>query len=306
MSPRRLFVIINPAAASGRAAQRWETVRQAAERLGLRLAWARTQRPGHAADLAQAAAANYDAVVAVGGDGTVCEVANGLLRAGGRVPLGILPVGTANDAAQHYGIGSLERALAGLVSGRPHAFDTIEVTHGTAERQETRQALMFAAAGFAAELLRRTTGRVKFWFGPRLCYVVGFVRALAHYRRTHLRVQTDQGTFEGALFHVCAGNTEYAGGHVMRLSPGACADDGWLNLCVIQRLSRFEALRHLPKLLRGTHPAHPKVRYFNGAVLEVHSQPPVPLALDGDVIGTTPATFRIRPRALQVLVPCQA
>ena len=74
---------------------------------------------------------------------------------------------------------------------------------------------------------------------------------------------------------------------------------------MIQRLSRIEALGHLPKLIKGTHPSHPKVRYFSGLTLEVQSQPPIPLALDGDVIGTTPATFRVRPGSLRVLVPCQ-
>jgi YegS/Rv2252/BmrU family lipid kinase len=302
---RRLLMLINPAAGGGQTPRRWEALRTRMDRLRLKLVCEWTHRPGHAIELARSAVDDFDAIVAVGGDGTVNEVANGILRAGRPVALGILPLGTANDAATQLGIRSLDEAVAGLVSGVPRAFDTIEVCHGTPERRETHHALMFAAAGFGAELLRRTTVRVKRAFGPRLCYAVGFVRALWHYRRTHLQVRTDQGDFEGALFHVCAGNTEYAGGRLMRLSPGARADDGFLNLCVIQRLSRFEALRHLPKLIKGTHPSHPKVRYFSGVALEVQSQPQVSLALDGDVIGTTPATFRVQPRSLQVLVPCQ-
>jgi YegS/Rv2252/BmrU family lipid kinase len=298
--------IVNPAAGGGHAKARWAAWRRSPAWQGFSLAWEWTHRPGQAIALAQSAAPDFDAVVAVGGDGTVNEVANGLLRAAKSVPLGILPCGTANDAARQYGINSLEDALAGLTAGTARVFDTIEVIHGAAGQQQSHEALMFAATGFAAELLRQTTSRVKFWFGPRLCYVVGFVRALAHYRPTHLRVRTDRGKYEGALFHVCAGNTEYAGGHMMRLSPGACADDGRLNFCVIEGLSRLAALRHLPKLIRGTHPSHPKVRYFEGTLLEVCSQPRVPLALDGDLIGTTPATFRVRPQALRVLVPCQA
>lgn len=301
--PRRLLVIVNPASGGRRAASRWESVHRQLQKFASVLRVVRTEYPGHAIDLARISAGNYDAVVAVGGDGTVSEVANGLLQSGSATPLGVMPVGTANDGAAQFGIKSVQDALSALAGGVQRRFDTIEVCHAREHHGQTRHALMFAAAGFGTELLARTTAGVKRLFGPRLCYAVGFLMALLHYHQQSMEARTERGDFKGRLFHVCAGNTEYAGGHSMRLSPGACPDDGKLNLCIIQRLSRLEALAHLPKLIRGTHPTHPKVRYFSGTSLEVRSEPPVPLAIDGDVVGCTPATLTIRPGSLAVLVP---
>lgn len=299
----RFFVVVNPAAGAGKSAQRWERLRRRMEELCASLQIAYTDGPGRAIALARDAARNCDVVVAVGGDGTVSEVANGLLESGCKTPLGILPVGTANDGASQFGIKSVEHAFEALAGGVQRFFDTIEVRYGGGQSAQTRYALMFAAAGFGAELLARTTAGVKRVFGPKLCYAVGFIRALWHYRQSRLEARSEHGVFKGWLFHVCAGNTEFAGGRSMRLSPGARPDDGKLNLCIIDRLNRLEALVHLPKLFHGTHPGHPKVRYFSGDRLEVDSNPQAPLAIDGDVVGFTPAKLTIRPGSLPVLVP---
>ncbi len=300
---RRFFLIVNPSAASGRAGPRWATLRSRIEESGAALTFAHTTHGGHAIVLAREAADHFDVIVAVGGDGTVSEVANGVVEAGGQTPIAILPLGTANDTAAQFGMRSADDALTALLRGVPRTFDTIEVRHGEPGAVQTRHALMFVAAGFSAELLRRTTARIKRLFGPCLCYGVGFLLALWRFRQHQFKVRAEQEEFNGSLFHVCAGNTEYAGGHLMRLSPGALADDGLLDLCVIKRISRFEALWHAPMLIRGTHPTYSKVRYFRGTSLEVLSEPSTPLAIDGDLIGSTPASLRVCPQSLAVLVP---
>jgi diacylglycerol kinase (ATP) len=89
----------------------------------------------------------------------------------------------------------------------------------------------------------------------------------------------------------------------MRLSPGARVDDGRLEVCLIEALGKLEIVRRFPQLLRGTFPGHPKVRYFPGCELTVESATPLPLALDGDVVGVTPAQLRVLPGALCVVAP---
>lgn len=299
----RLCFIVNPAAGAGQAIRRWERLRERVRELRSALHVEYTEAPGHAITLAREAAVEFDAVVAVGGDGTVSEVATGLLTAPSNATLAILPVGTANDAARQFGIRSVEDAIAGLANGIRRVFDTIEVAHSAPQGTQVRHALMFVAAGFGAELLARTTAGIKRVFGPKLCYLVGFLRALWCYRQSRIEAKSECGEFKGSLFHVCAGNTEYAGGHSMRLSPGAQPDDGTLNLCIIERVSRLEAFLHLPRLVRGTHPSHPKVRYFSGTRLDIDADPQAPLAIDGDLVGLTPASFRVRPAVLPVLVP---
>lgn len=255
-------------------------------------------------ELAREAGGQFGAVVAVGGEGTVNEVASGLLQAPGPAGvLGIIPAGTGNDIATQLGLRSVEAALAALAKGTPRAFDAIEVTWGRGAERSRRFALSFAAVGFAGELLKRTTPRLKRLLGPRLCYSVGFVRALAGFAPPLMRVTVDGQAQEGRFFHVCAGNAEYAGGGVMRISPGARMDDGQLNICLIEAVGRLEALRHLPGLLRGTHITHPKARYFTGQTLALEADPPTDVQLDGDSLGHTPGTFQLRPGAIRVLVP---
>jgi len=306
MRPRLVF-LVNPAAASGRALTEVESALTALRSRGCDCRGVRSSQGGHLTQLAQELAPACDVLVAAGGDGTVREVASGLLRSSARhTVLGVLPVGTGNDFATQIGIGDVDASLRALTGQYTRQVDVIEVRHPSDTTDEVDHALLFAATGFAVDVLRHTSPRVKRLFGRRLSYSVGFFRALAALGNTRMTVRTDGGEIAGPLFHVCAGNTEWAGGGAMRLSPGAHLDDGRLDFCLIRALGRFEALRCFPMLVRGTFPSHPKVRYFGGQELSVATEVPMPLALDGDVLGWTPATFRLLPGALRVLVPVQA
>jgi YegS/Rv2252/BmrU family lipid kinase len=298
---RRCLLITNPAAAGSAGRLTPDSLAQRLKAVGWRATVAITERPDHAMELARTADKEFSAVIAAGGDGTVNEVANGLLaRADDPLPLGVIPIGTGNDVAQTIGAGTLEQALEVLQQGRTLDIDVIEVTAGA--DQQVRHALLFAAVGFAGEVTRWTTPRVKRWFGPKYCYSVGFFRALGRFTSPHMRVQVEERVFEGAKFLVCAGNTETAGGGVMRLSPGASFTDGLINLSIIEAFSRFGILQNFPKLLRGTHIEHPAVTYFTGKEISMEAQPAMPIQIDGELWGETPARFRVRPRALKVFV----
>lgn len=304
--PRRILLITNPAAAAGQAQDRLDALQLRLRQLASDVRFVTTTAPGHAAELARTAADDFDLVLAAGGDGTVREVASGLLsNSTRRAALGILPLGTGNDVATQLGLADVDAALAALETGLPHPLDVIEARWVEGNRPTVQHALLFAAAGFAADLLRLTGPTVKRWFGQRLSYPVGFFRALCHYRPPLMRVRADGREFAGRMLHVGAGNSEWVGGGAMRLSPGARMDDGRIEFCLIEALGRLEVLWRFPQLMRGTFPGHPKVRYFPGRELEIESDPPVSLALDGDVVGQTPATFHILPRALRVLIPAK-
>lgn len=301
--PRRVTLLVNPAAASGRALAEVERALTALRSHGYDCRATHSAQGGHLTELALELAPTCDVLVAAGGDGTVREVASGLLRSTTQdTVLGVLPVGTGNDFATQIGIPELDAALAALTGPQLRQVDVIEVRHSSDTAAVVDHALLFAATGFAVDVLRRTSARVKRVFGRRLSYSIGFFRALVALRSLRMTVRADGHDVAGPLFHVCAGNTEWAGGGAMRLSPGAHLDDGRLELCLIQALGRFEALRCFPMLVRGTFPSHPKVRYFGGQELSVSTELPAPLALDGDVLGRTPATFRVLPGALRVLV----
>ncbi|HOC00172.1 MAG TPA: YegS/Rv2252/BmrU family lipid kinase [Verrucomicrobiota bacterium] len=299
----RLAYVINPAAAAGRTPARWQTARTELWRRGLAGAEFVPPTAHDGVDLARRAAADADVLVAVGGDGTVSEVASGLLQAGAPARLAILPLGTANDLASQLGIRTLTAAIDLIPNGQTRTIDAIEVRCSQNPSTPVRHALSFVCLGFAGEVLRQTTPAIKRWFGPRWCYSVGFLRALASCRRPNVRVRADQATFRGRWLHICAGNLEWAGGGIMRLSPGAQCADGLFDVCLIEAMPRLAIAWHFPKLLGGSFVRHPRARYFRGTQLVLETETPETIHIDGDMAGFTPAHLCIRPRCLHLLAP---
>lgn len=302
--PLRVLIIANPAAAAGRASGTLRELLASTTARTLEATVATTQGPGDATRLARDAAdtGQPEVIVAAGGDGTAREVADGILSS--RRPdttLALLPLGTGNDFAHLAGVGSPERALAALTQGAICPRDVVAVQFQCDGAPRTTHALSFAAVGLAADVVRLTTPRVKRWFGPRLCYSVGFLRALRRYEPFSAEVTADGRNFREAFLHVCAGNTSHAGGRVMHLSPGARPDDGRLNISLVRATTRLEVLRQFFALLRGTHVRHPRVDYFEASCLTVSTPRSADVQLDGDCVGTTPATFAVKPGALRVV-----
>jgi YegS/Rv2252/BmrU family lipid kinase len=302
MSRRALF-LRNPASAGARAQpERLERFLRALRAGGVETELRLTERPGQAVTLTTELAPTFDLVIAGGGDGTVHEVASGLVASGAAVPLAIAPFGTGNDIAQIVGLPDDPAAVRAITQPMPLALDTVEVTWREAGAERRRHAVLFGGTAFASELLRQTTPRVVRLFGPKLCYSVGFFRALASFRPPTLRVRTAAGEWtqtNGVL--ALAGNAPHAGGRMMQIGPGASLTDGQLEFTLVEAVGRLELALQFGRLLRGTHVRHPKVRFFRGTWMELDADPPQPLAIDGEVIGTTPARFEVRPRSLTVL-----
>jgi diacylglycerol kinase (ATP) len=298
-----MTIVLNPTAGTGRPGTAFDALLSQLSTRGLKPHVVITQKPDHAIELALAATQRSTIVVAAGGDGTVHEVATGLLLSENpRARLGIIPIGTGNDTAHQLGLLNPNDALQALTGSYARTLDVIEC-RCTAPDWPRRHALLFAATGFAAELIRHTTPRLKRWAGRRLAYPIGFLRALLSYHPTHTLAWLDETQHQGRFLHLCAANAPWAGGGVMHLAPGARMDDGQLELCLIPMKHRFEILWNFPKLLRGTFPKHPTVHYQQGRTLDIQATPPAPVQIDGSMVGHTPASFALRPAALNVLAP---
>lgn len=300
---RRLLLILNPAAAASRdQSARFDRLVGGLQRLGHRVEKSPTNAEGQAIHLARDAR-GYDGVVAVGGDGTVNEVATGLMLRGPEAPLlGIAPFGTGNDVAKLVGTAEDDGFLAAVGSWVERRLDVMQVEFAKpGGGREQRAAILFAAVGFASELLRQTTPRVKRWFGPQLCYSVGFFRALLRYRTPLIHARTPGLEVNERMLVAYAANAPHAGGGMMQLAPGASMQDGLMNMSLIRQTSRWEAAIQFPRLLKGTHIGHPKVRYFTGTELELNCDQPLDVAIDGDIVGCTPARIQLRPGQLRVL-----
>jgi YegS/Rv2252/BmrU family lipid kinase len=298
---RRTLFIINPAAGAGRAGDRWRGIEDDLRRAGVLGDQVVTSRPGEALRLAKEAAPRFDVLVAVGGDGAINEVANGILASGAEgTALGILPLGTGNDFARAIEVSREHEALIALAAGRTRWIDVIEVRCILDGTPGLLHALGFAAVGITGALLQGTTKEVKRVLGSRSAYVAGLLRALWRYQAQSMRVQCDDEAIEDRFLLVSASNCEFAGGG-LRLAPGASIEDGLLNVNLIRNAGFSETLGQLRRLRHGEHTKHPKVRYQPARRVAVQTEPPVEVAVDGELFGYTPATFQVKPKALRVV-----
>jgi diacylglycerol kinase (ATP) len=135
----------------------------------------------------------------------------------------------------------------------------------------------------------------------RAYYLATFLQVLA-YRAPHMTVRVDGREQVGPTYLLIVGNAEWAAGGSMRICPGACTDDGELNLVIISPTSIFRIVTKLfSSIAKGTHIDLPEVDYFTGKKIEVHSEPPSIVDIDGELFGTTPASFSVCPLALEVI-----
>jgi len=317
MTPRVLF-IINPAAGGGLGMRRWQRFEGALARqsalpasVGPRVnswtegpdLWGKvfTSAPGEAERIAAGAALDHDLLVAVGGDGTVSQVCNGLMSVPKRrAGLAILPCGTGNDIARCAGLRRPQDAVRAMAEGTLQPLDVIDIVCTTGGRPRTRYALLFGGVGIIGPVLRHTTLLAKRLLGQSLAYRFSLIRALWTYSPVDMRVEVDGKVFAGPTLFLGISNGEDVGGGI-KLAPGARTDDGLLNVNLVGHVGRWEGLREMRRLSRGQHTHHPKVHYFTGRSIRVDTVEPIEVAADGDLIGLTPASFEVNPGAIRLL-----
>ena len=277
--PEPVALLANPAAGSGRGGRLAAAAARLLESRGLAVEMVLSRGPGHLAAAAAAEAARGRArLVALGGDGTVSEVARGLLE----VPsaptlLGIIPLGTGNDYVKSLGLPrSWREACAALAAGcKPRRVDV--------GRVNGRWFINAAGFGFDAAIAH-ATARYKWLPGP-LGYAAGLLAALrAGVGAPLCTLRWDGGEDRRAITLVAACNGQYAGG-LFRLAPEAQLDDGLLDLVWADALGRLGVLRHAPRVIRGAHAGLAIAHQARSARLEVHSDRPLPAQADGELLG---------------------
>jgi YegS/Rv2252/BmrU family lipid kinase len=304
-----VWAIVNPAAANGRAGERWPALGGRLRQAGVDLTACVTCGPGDGIRCARMAVAHgAGLLVVVGGDGTLNEVVNGCLdatSAPGQPPprVALWPVGTGADFARGFGIGGDEEALAAVLRGVPHPVDIGRATfRDEAGNLAERAFVNVADLGLGPETSRRIA-RGASWFGPG-AYFSGALASIAAYRPTRVRLTVDgEVAYQGDAGLVAVANGRYFGGG-MRIAPHARLDDGLFDVFLLEHTSRrVLATELLPLVYRGAHPRHPAVHFYRGGAVTIEAGAPFPLELDGEVIGATPVAVTLLPQALQVMAP---
>ena len=263
-----------------------------------------TEHPGHAIELARHARTEGRLlVVAVGGDGTVHEVVNGLLvdgpaRSGEHLPaLGLIPAGSGCDYARTFAVPSgIGAAVAHLRTAEERVVDVGEVRCQGEDGERLRFFVNVAEVGIGADVAERAS-RLPRNLGPGR-YALAFLLTLAGQRRVVAEVEVDGQRGDGPLTNLVVALGQYYGGG-MKVAPRADPSDGRFEVQV-QTGSKLDYALAMPKVFRGTHLPHPRVREGRAEVVEVRCTPDARLEADGEVLGTTPASFRILAGALRI------
>ena len=297
-------VIVNPVAGAYSTRRKWPHISKLLRHVGLSFDYEYTEGVGHAIELARAAASDgYRYLVAVGGDGTVNEVANGILHStnSGDTALGIVSTGTGSDFVRSVGIPrDYARACSFLVSSRRLLIDVGVVEYKSKGQSRQRFFVNGAGVGFDATVVKATE-RLPKYFGGTVPYLVGLVRTLFAYRNKAVILGVGSKVEAKRILSVIVANGAYLGGR-MYVAPGAELSDSLLDVVIIGDIGKFELLKALPMVYKGTHITHPKVRMEKAAHITIESSEPILVQADGELLGEGPASFWLMPAALSIVV----
>jgi YegS/Rv2252/BmrU family lipid kinase len=303
-SETKIKVIINPNADLGRAWQSSAELRKIFDKYG-HADWTGTVYPVHAQEIArEAAERGYELVIAVGGDGTIHEVVNGLMSVPkeSRPQLGIVPYGSGNDFAHAVGMDSRPNyAVRQIFNGQVKAVDIGRITDDSGRLEYWTNTV---GVGFDSTVVMRF---------QQMTHLRGFAAYLAAVLQTvaynldfpHMQVTTDQESWEDDVLMLvsCNGNREGGG---FLIAPEAKPDDGVLQFAWIEKVSRLRLLQIIPDVMKGTHERYPEVRIGKFKTLHIQSDRPLNIHTDGEIFANPESNVReinieILPGAIEIV-----
>ncbi|WP_129596515.1 diacylglycerol/lipid kinase family protein [Anaerophilus nitritogenes] len=240
----------------------------------------------------------YDYVVAVGGDGTVNEVINGIMIGKNKIPLAILPAGTVNDFANYLQIPTDVWGFCNML--KKNQKKKVDVG-----KIGDRYFINVLAGGILTDVGYKVSSNVKTWLGKYAYYVEGMKEIPKQmFKSIKLSMETEECLGEEDTFMFIISNTPMVGGF-KRLAPKAKIDDGMLDICIIKKSDIPEFIGLFFQAMKGEHIYHPKVVYLQSSKirLECKDYTKVNLDIDGEEGGALPATIEVIPKVLEVFTP---
>ncbi len=293
-------VILNPYSGRWKARRAIPEVERACAEVGLNYEPVLTEGRDHAIALARKAAlAGRHPIIVAGGDGTIGEVVNGMMQASGGtpqyIPLGIIPLGSANDFADELRLPKdITAACRVIVAGHERLLDV--------GRVNGRYFVNNSAIGLEPMVTLTQQKMQRIQGTPR--YVLATLRTILAHRPWQMRLEWDDGEYVGAATLVSVGNTRRTGG-AFYMTPRALPDDGRLDFVFATGLGRLKLLRLLPATFNGSYILQPGIRYGRTTRLTITCDPPTPIHADGELfeLAATRIAYDILPARLPVLVP---
>lgn len=302
------FAVVNPHSGNGKTAKNWPNLYKFLIQNGIDIEYAYTSSQGEGIVLAkQARDIGYKKIIAVGGDGTVNEVLNGLLANGKEIDrdmeLAILEHGTGSDFVRSFqqkkGINSFIKLLK---RNKMVKVDIGKIDfQGMDGDQVSRYFLNAANLGIGAEVVNRANNNSKA-LGSKLTYFTGTIATLLNFENIEVRCQLDnneiiEGKYKGLI--VC--NGQYMGGG-MHIAPQAQTDDGLFDIVLIKDLTKLRFLTHFPSIYLGKHINLPEIEIHRSKKLSVTTKQQTIFEADGEIPGLSPIVCQIIPKALTLRI----
>ncbi len=303
----RVVFLVNPASANGSTGRRWPELARQASAAGLEGDTLFSERPGHLAELAREAALDgAELIVVVGGDGSVHEVANGLLGLGRQPEVAIVPRGTGWDFSRTFGIPrKIDEAVQVALGGDVRTIDLGRASYRAWDGSDATAVFAnVASAGMSGAIAKRANESTKA-LGGKASYLWAIFAVFSGWQASEIEVTVDGERRSGLMFDVVVANGRFFGGG-LEICPDAAPDDALLDVLTIGDVTKRDLVLTVPKMYRGTHLPHPKAELLRGSRVTVTSGTQLPIELDGEQPGTTPVTFEVVPRAFRLRVPRSA
>ena len=298
----KLGIILNPAAGRGRARSIEKPLVEYLRKRNIVFQLEKTKGPLHATDLSRQLCKEFDIIIALGGDGTVNETASGIL--GSTASLAIFPIGSGNDFNKIIGIPSrIELALDTIISGTKKLFDLGKVSiKNSIGKSQIKNFINTLGIGIDAQIAKETK-QIKYLRGLPL-YIIAAIKALSTYSPNEYIISDNNTTRKEKAYLVCVGNGIYEGGG-FKMLPNANPSDSKLNICLIRKMSVWNAIPLVPKIIRGTHGDHRMITMGDSKVIRISSNQPFILHGDGEIFeeNAIDVTIDLIPEAISMIIP---
>ncbi|MGE7274589.1 diacylglycerol/lipid kinase family protein [Brevibacillus panacihumi] len=291
-----LGFIVNPMAGNGKGNDIWRIIERSLRGSGAVYQMRKTSGMGEAQKLAVELIQKEGVtkIIAVGGDGTVHEVLNGVQQSGRACLFGVIPAGSGNDYAKGHGI-AVEPVMALEQILREEKKKIIDLL-----RINGRVAVNVVGAGFDAQVAKTTNeASYKGWLNKgglgKVAYILSVLRVICSFQPTDVTLVVDGQKYRlQKVWLIAIANIPNFGGGML-ICPGAVPNDGVAEICVVSNVNRWQLLRAFPLIFTGSHVKHPGVRFFRGQHIQLDSQTPLFVQADGEVIAHTPFTVEMVP-----------
>jgi len=286
-----LFFIVNPVAGKGSSLNAIPLIKRYCDKLNINYAIEKTRYAGHATKLSRKAIKlGFDTVVAVGGDGTLLEVANGLV--GSSTALGVIPTGTGNDFARSIGVPpSIEESLDFLLKNGSRPVDV--------GKAGDIYFINVASIGFDAEIVKDVKKIQRFIPGKLSYYISVFLKFFS-YKFKDVQIELDGKKINSKILLIAIANGCYYGGG-MNVNPNGLLEDGYFDVIVISSLPRYKIPLLLAKFVKGDYLHFPYVKTYKARRIKIYCNENLAINTDGDITTQTPVEFSILPLSLKVI-----